>query len=137
LGLRGLALTPFRAFAGLMLSGFPAGGVAAASFSLKNVRHPGVSWDLFLIMQAVMRATSGMSAPQRRNASPLQACSCSGVWARPALGSIENAKAVASIKPKWKFLDRTASMDSPEAMLWEVWVKDEGFASRLHSGQFF
>jgi hypothetical protein len=132
-----LVLTPFRALAGLMLSGFPAGGVTVASFSLKNARHPGVSWDLFLIMQAVMRATSGMSAPQRRNASPLQACSCSGVWARAALGSIEHTSAVASIKPKWKLLDRTASMNSPEAMFWEVWVNDGGFASRPHSGQFF
>ncbi len=80
LGVRGLALTGFREFAGLMLSGLPAAtGVAAASGSLKNARHPGVSWDLFLIMQAVMRSTSGMSALQRRNASPLQACSCSGV----------------------------------------------------------
>jgi len=80
LGVRGLALTPFPALAGLMLSGFPAAtGVAAASGPLKNARHPGVSWDLFLIMQAVMRSTSGISALQSRNASALQACCCSSV----------------------------------------------------------
>ncbi len=80
LGVRGLAPMPFPALAGLMLSGFPAAtGVAAASGPLKNARHPGVSWDLFLIMQAVMRSTSGMSALQRRNASALQACCCSSV----------------------------------------------------------
>jgi hypothetical protein len=80
LGVRGLALAPFRALAGLMLSGFPAAtGVTADSDSLKNARHPGVSWDLFLTMQAVMRSTSGMSAPQSLNASALQACCCSSV----------------------------------------------------------
>src|SRR5438034_228471 len=77
-GLRGLALTGFCEPAGLMLSGPPAAaGVAVDSDSLKCARHPGVSWDLFLIMQAVMRSTSGISAPQSRNASPLQACRCS------------------------------------------------------------
>src|SRR5437667_3287070 len=80
LGLRGLTLTGFCELAGPMLSGLPAAaGVAADSDSLKNARHPGVSWDLFLIMQAVMRSTSGISALQRRNASPLQACCCSSV----------------------------------------------------------
>ena len=80
LGVRGLALTPFPALAGLMLSGFPAAtGVAAASGPLKNARHPGVSWDLFLIMQAVMRSISGISGLQSRNASALQACCCSSV----------------------------------------------------------
>src|SRR6266567_1281431 len=80
LGLRRLALTGFCELAGLMLSGLPAAaGVAADSDSLKNARHPGVSWDLFLIMQAVMRSTSGMSALQSRNASALQACCCSSV----------------------------------------------------------
>ena len=82
LGLRGLALTDFRVDAGLMLRGLPeATGVTsgAASGSLKYTRQPGVSCDLFLIMQAVMRSTSGISGPQRRNASPLHACSSSWV----------------------------------------------------------
>lgn len=78
LGVRSLALTPFLAFAGLMLSRFPA-ATGVGSGSLKNARHPGVSWDLFLIMQAVMRSTSGISALQSRNASALQACCCSSV----------------------------------------------------------
>jgi hypothetical protein len=80
LGLRGLALAGLCAFAGLMASGLPAAaGVTVDSGSLKNARHPGVSWDLFLIMQTVTRPTSGISALQRRNASALQACCCSSV----------------------------------------------------------
>jgi hypothetical protein len=80
LGLRGLALAGLCAFAGLMLSGLPAAAcVTVDSGSLKNARHPGVSWDLFLIMQTVTRPTSGISALQRRNASALQACCCSSV----------------------------------------------------------
>src|SRR3982074_2832394 len=81
LGLGGLGLAGFRGDAGLMLRGFPAAtGVTAASGSdLKNARQPGLSCDLFLTMQTVTRSTSGMSALQRRNASLVQACSCSGV----------------------------------------------------------
>jgi len=80
--LRDLALTDFCEDAGLMLRGLPeATGVTtgAASGSLKYTRQPGVSCDLFLIMQAVTRSTSGISGPQRRNASPLHACSSSWV----------------------------------------------------------
>jgi hypothetical protein len=81
LGLRGLTLPGLRDAAGLMLSGLPAAtGVTADSGSgLKNTRHPGESCDLFLIMQTVTRSTSGISAPQSRNASSLQACCSSGV----------------------------------------------------------
>jgi hypothetical protein len=84
LGLRGLALTGFREDAGLMLRGLPeatgvSAGAPSGSDDLKYTRQPGVSCDLFLIMQAVTRSTSGMSAPQRRNASPLHACSSSWV----------------------------------------------------------
>jgi hypothetical protein len=81
LGFRALALTGFREDAGLMLSGRPAAtGVTAASGSGLNwARQPGLSCDLFLAMQAVTRSTSGISALQRRNASLVQACSCSGV----------------------------------------------------------
>lgn len=79
--LRDLALTDFREDAGLMLSGRPAatGAIADSGSGLKKARQPGDSCDLFLIMQTVMRSTSGMSALQRRNASPLHACCCSGV----------------------------------------------------------
>ena len=81
LDFRHLALTGFRAVAGLMLRGLPAAtGVTAASGSgLKNARQPGLSWDLFLTMQAVTRSTSGISELHKRNASPLHACSSSGV----------------------------------------------------------
>jgi hypothetical protein len=80
LGLRGLVLTGFCELAGLMLRGRPAAGEISGSASdLKWIRHPGDSWDLFLIMQAVTRSTSGMSTPQSLNASSLQACCCSGV----------------------------------------------------------
>src|ERR1700687_4417055 len=78
LGWRGCALTGFRALAGLMLSGLPA-ATADSGSGLKNARHPGVSCDLFLIMQAVTRSTSGISALQSRNASGLQACCSSSV----------------------------------------------------------
>jgi hypothetical protein len=81
LDLDGFALAGFRGLAGLMLSGLPAaaGAAVASGSGLKNARHTGVNCDLFLIMQAVTRSTSGISAPQSRNASGLQACSCSGV----------------------------------------------------------
>ena len=73
-------LTGFFESSGLMLIGLPTlTGVAEASGSLKKARQPGVSCDLFWIMQTVMRSTSGTKAPQTRIASPLQACSCSGV----------------------------------------------------------
>ena len=80
LGFLGLALTGFRAFAGLMLSGLPAlTGVACDDGSgRKCARQPGLSWAFFRIMQVVTRSTSGMSELHRRNASPVQACSCSG-----------------------------------------------------------
>jgi hypothetical protein len=70
----------FREFSGLMLIGLPTlTAVASASGDLKNSRQPGLSCDLFWIMQTVIRSTSGTNAPQSRIASPLQACSCSGV----------------------------------------------------------
>jgi hypothetical protein len=76
-----LLLTGFREDAGRMVSGRPAAtGVTAGSGpDLKNARQPGLSCDWFLTMQAVTRSTSGISALQRRNASPEQACSSSGV----------------------------------------------------------
>jgi len=45
----------------------------------KYTRQPGESCDLFWIMQAVMRSTSGTYAPHSRIASGVQACCCSGV----------------------------------------------------------
>lgn len=84
LGLRGLALTGFREVAGRMLRGLPAltdvtSDGRSGPDDLKTARQPGVSWDLFLTMQAVMRSTFGMSELHSRNASPVHACSCSGV----------------------------------------------------------
>ena len=79
-GLDALVLLLFAA--GLIAIGRPAGVAALSSDSgpgLKNARQPGESWDLLRIMQAVTRSTSGISGPHRRNASPLQACCCSGV----------------------------------------------------------
>jgi hypothetical protein len=73
-------LTGLLESSGLMLIGLPVlTGVAAASGSRKKARQGGLSCDLFWIMQTVMRSTSGTNAPQTRIASPLQACSCSGV----------------------------------------------------------
>jgi hypothetical protein len=63
LDFRALLLTGFREDAGRMVSGRPAAtGVTtgARSGSRKYARQPGLSWDLFLTMQAVMLSTSGM-----------------------------------------------------------------------------
>jgi hypothetical protein len=81
LDLCGLVLTGPRVDSGPMLSGRPAaiGLTSDWGSDRKNTRQPGESWDLFLIMQTVTRSTSGISALQRRNASPLQARSSSGV----------------------------------------------------------
>ena len=57
----GLALTGFRAFAGLILRGLAAlTGATPDGSGRKCARQPGLSWDLFWIMQTVMRSTSGM-----------------------------------------------------------------------------
>jgi hypothetical protein len=75
-----LALTGLRDVAGLMPIGAPAGAAAASSGpGLKYTRHSGESCDLFLTMQAVTRSTSGISGPQSRNASLLQAACSSWV----------------------------------------------------------
>ena len=77
---RGLALTGLRE--GRMTVGRPAGLTTASRGSgpdLKCARQAGESCDLFRTMQAVTRLMSGMSELQSRNASPVQACSCSGV----------------------------------------------------------
>jgi hypothetical protein len=76
-GFRALLATGFRV-TGRMLVGSPAAALGSGS-GLNCARHPGESWDLLRAMQAVTRSTSGISALQSRNASPVQACSCSGV----------------------------------------------------------
>jgi hypothetical protein len=76
-GLRALLATGLRA-TGLMLVGSLAAALGSGS-ALNCARHPGESWDLLRAMQAVTRSTSGISELQSRNASPVQACSCSGV----------------------------------------------------------
>jgi len=62
-------------------------------------RQAGESWDFLATMHAVTRLTSGMAALQSLNASLLQACSCSGVWAPAAADHIETETAVASNNP--------------------------------------
>jgi hypothetical protein len=80
LALEDLALEDLRDVTGLMAMGLPAGAAATGSGpGRKNARQPGESCDLLRIMQAVTRSTSGISEPQSRNASPVQACCCSGV----------------------------------------------------------
>jgi hypothetical protein len=80
LGLRALA-ADLRGPAGLIAIGLPAGAVAASRGSgpLNCARQGGESWDFFATMQAVTRSTLGISELQRRKASLVQACSCSGV----------------------------------------------------------
>jgi hypothetical protein len=48
-------------------------------------------------MQAVTRSTSGISELHNRIASPVQSCSCSGLWAYDALVSMPNMNVVAMI----------------------------------------
>lgn len=72
-----LLATGFRA-TGLMVVGASAAAFSSGS-GLNCARQAGESWDLLRAMQAVTRATSGISELQSRNASPVQACSCSGV----------------------------------------------------------
>jgi hypothetical protein len=78
-GLR--AATGFRAVIGVRRTGLRANpaGAATGSGDLKNTRQPGLSSDFLLIMQTATRSTSGMASLQRRNASPVHACCCSGV----------------------------------------------------------
>src|ERR1700754_1187517 len=82
-GFFGLTLTGFRTVTGVMRTGLRAipAGAATGSGDRKYTRQPGLSSDCFLIMHAVTRSTSGMASPQRRNASGLHACCCSGVEA--------------------------------------------------------
>ena len=78
----GLALTALRGVAGRAAVDRPTGlaVVSRGSGSGPNcARQGGESSDFLATMQAVTRPTSGISELQRRNASPLQACSCSGV----------------------------------------------------------
>ena len=88
LDLRALALladlalvADLRGAAGLIAIGLPAGADVAwlGSGPLNCARHGGESWDFLATMQAVTRSTLGISELQRRKASPVQACSCSGV----------------------------------------------------------
>jgi hypothetical protein len=60
-------------------------GLATGSRDLKNTRQPGLSSALLRIMQTVMRSMFGISDPQTRNASPVQACCCSGVSRYPKI----------------------------------------------------
>ena len=80
--LRALALTALRGVAGRITVGRPAGLATASRGSgsgLNWARQGGESWDFLATMQAVTRLTSGISELHSRNASPVQACSCSGV----------------------------------------------------------
>ena len=77
--LRGLALAALRGVAGRITVGRPAGLAAASRGSgsgLNWARQGGESWDFLATMQAVTRPISALHS---RNASPVQACSCSGV----------------------------------------------------------
>jgi hypothetical protein len=95
------------------LMGFRATMDGGGSGSLKYILQPGESRLRFLTMQAVTRLTSGISAPQTRKASSVQAACSSGEYAWPAVGSNVNESMVASIKPNCKTLDRTASIKPP------------------------
>jgi hypothetical protein len=130
LALCGFAWTGFRSVAGLILSGRPALAEGSGSGALKNARQGADSSALCRIMQTVTRSTSGISGPHSRNASGEHACCSSGVYARPAVGSIETENAVASSSADWKFLNRTADMDPPKTFMRELWVNAGGLASR-------
>ena len=77
-----LAVADLRGVAGLIAIGLPAGPLAArlgSGSGLNCARHGGESCDFLATMQAVTRSTLGISELQRRKASLVQACSCSGV----------------------------------------------------------
>jgi hypothetical protein len=83
-GFLGLILTGFRAAIGVRRTGFRivtdvTTGARSGSGALKNTRHAGLSWALFLIMQTVTRSTLGIASLHSRNASGVHACCCSGV----------------------------------------------------------
>ena len=79
-GLRALA-TDLRGVVGLIVRGRPAGAAVArlGSGPRNCARQGGESCDFLAAMQAVTRSTLGISELQRRKASLVQACSCSGV----------------------------------------------------------
>jgi hypothetical protein len=54
-------------------------GAGRCAPGLMNSRQPGLSCALFLCRQALTRSTFGISAPHKRNASPVHACRPSGV----------------------------------------------------------
>ena len=77
-----LAVADLRGVAGLIAIGLPAGPLEArlgSGSGLNCARHGGESCDFLATMQAVTRSTFGISELQRRKASLVQACSCSGV----------------------------------------------------------
>ena len=78
--LRGLA-ADLRGVTGLIAIGLPAGldEASLGSGPLNCARQGGESCDFLATMQAVTRSTLGISELQRRKASLVQACSCSGV----------------------------------------------------------
>lgn len=105
--------------AGLIAIGRPGRRGALSSGSgpgLKNAQ-PGESWDLLRIMQAVTRSTSRISGPHRRNASPLQACCCSGEYELADAGAdkIETRVSLPASKPSWTFFDPLSVMKSPRS----------------------
>src|SRR5204862_7846431 len=72
--LRDFARAGLRTATGLTRTDLSARTAAVSPrVGLKYTRHPGESSDFLLTMQVVTRSTSGISEPQSRNASPLQA----------------------------------------------------------------
>ena len=77
-----LAVADLRGAVGLIAIGLAAGPLEArlgSGSGLNCARHGGESCDFLATMQAVTRSTLGISELQRRKASLVQACSCSGV----------------------------------------------------------
>src|SRR5437016_3359640 len=75
IGLSGVTLRVDVATAGWI------GAVGPGWYFAITDRQAALSWVLFWIMQAVVRARSGMVAEQTRNASSMQACCSSAVCA--------------------------------------------------------
>ena len=132
LALRALALTALCGVAGRITVGRPAGLTAASRGSgsgLNCARQGGESWDFLATMQAVTRPTSGISELHSRNASPVQACSCSGL-ALSGGGRDRNRqrRRPAASQTKNSLLEKSSSIP-PAQSLAELWVNGSGFAS--------
>src|SRR6266568_6427648 len=81
-------------FVGLVSAAVWTGAASGGAYLAITAWQAELSWLFFWIMQAVVRARSGIVAEQTRKASFMQACCSSADWAKAA---VERALAVRAI----------------------------------------